>query len=1047
MSNYGSYHGGGGGGGYGGGYNGGYGGGGGGGGYGSRGYGGGGGGGGGYGRKRGREEDEGSPNFRRRQDERGNFQSSPGGRRGEYPGGPGGGYGGGGRGYYERQQAPPSLEAQRTRFKETLWKLGTSPSYDPVVDLPSLAEDVQSWYFRDKEIVFLAFRAAISELPHKLPHYAALVAQLSLKPVAPAVPGPPRSATDAARPAPPTANLPAAPGLPARPIGVDGEAAAASSEAAAVRVVADGESQEDGAQDKVNVGKEVVQDLIKAFQQFLDERKWKSVRYCVILFAHLTRLPASSPVISTSSLVNLLTSFVAVLDEPGLRASRGDECARIIVEALLRLDASTLADPSIDTLRDGVQAYLSSRRIVRELFAEREHQAQWNDSLEQLVTALSSASSSSDSEGIFPVSAVLPNPFSALELAPADTDDAAPAISDSADALTLPLVLVPPESDEGDLTLNAGSGTHAIPPPPISAGLRGDEGVGYDGTRLTLRLFDDESVPSLYDPAGIVVRSLIADLISLYETNRKDAATLLLELPQWFVKGTFKPVGSAKQQQQQQQRSDGDDEEMPQEDKIETGPQWSLENLFVESVVSSILALPSPPHTSMYYYSLLCELCRVSPTTVAPSLGKSVRKLYAGLNASTASADTPSLDAEGVRRFADWFAVHLSNYGFMWGWADWASDMVDVSDKHPQRVFVKRTMDLEIRLSYFDRIKNTVPGSMLDAGVFPDEAPGPDYAYEDEQHTHYAAASAFLRLIRAKAPISEAEDELASFQKALESERGLSTAEADKVKRDLAVQTVLNVGSRSFSHFLNALERYLTLLRGLTSSAPARQDLLTTVAAFWRRHPQFHLIVLDKLLQYRLVDTRDVTAWVFAPGDEQPGARTKTWSDIDLWQMLQVTLRTVHFRVDSARARLEGLRREDEARGAEGGGDELDAEGDVAVRDAQDNPEIASAASYLTESEGEQAQTLLEILGHFAKLLPGDGTVEDKKDEGDEAGEDEWERWWTLGWVREFCRSWLTHKHLIAPTLAEGIDKLDLGSTSPAVKAIVDAAKAWHDFA
>ena len=195
------------------------------------------------------------------------------------------------------------------------------------------------------------------------------------------------------------------------------------------------------------------------------------------------------------------------------------------------------------------------------------------------------------------------------------------------------------------------------------------------------------------------------------------------------------------------------------------------------------------------------------------------------------------------------------------------------------------------------------------------------------EHTHYAAASAFLRLIRAKAPISEAEDELASFQKALESERGLSAAEADKVKRDLAVQTVLNVGSRSFSHFLNALERYLTLLRALTSSAPARQDLLTTVAAFWRRHPQFHLIVLDKLLQYRLVDTRDVTAWVFAPADEQPGARTKTWSDIDLWQMLQVTLRTVQFRVDSARARLEGLRREDEARGAEGGGEELDAEG------------------------------------------------------------------------------------------------------------------------
>jgi nuclear cap-binding protein subunit 1 len=59
-----------------------------------------------------------------------------------------------------------------------------------------------------------------------------------------------------------------------------------------------------------------------------------------------------------------------------------------------------------------------------------------------------------------------------------------------------------------------------------------------------------------------------------------------------------------------------------------------------------------------------------------------------------------------------------------------AADM-DESEKHPKRVFVKRVMDLEIRLSYFDRIKNTVPGSMLDAGVFPEEAPGPDYVYEE----------------------------------------------------------------------------------------------------------------------------------------------------------------------------------------------------------------------------------------------------------------------------------------------------------------------------
>jgi len=62
-------------------------------------------------------------------------------------------------------------------------------------------------------------------------------------------------------------------------------------------------------------------------------------------------------------------------------------------------------------------------------------------------------------------------------------------------------------------------------------------------------------------------------------------------------------------------------------------------------------------------------------------------------------------------------------------------------------------------------------------------------------------------LIRSKASVQDAEEELNQFQKSLESE-GKSEEEAEKIKRDIAVQTILNVGSRSFSHFLNALERY-----------------------------------------------------------------------------------------------------------------------------------------------------------------------------------------------------------------------------------------------
>lgn len=80
-----------------------------------------------------------------------------------------------------------------------------------------------------------------------------------------------------------------------------------------------------------------------------------------------------------SSLLSLLNSFVSVLDEPGLKATRGDECVRIVIEALLRLDSAALSKPAVEMLREGIEGYVSSRRIEKELFADGENQAQWLD--------------------------------------------------------------------------------------------------------------------------------------------------------------------------------------------------------------------------------------------------------------------------------------------------------------------------------------------------------------------------------------------------------------------------------------------------------------------------------------------------------------------------------------------------------------------------------------------------------------------------------------------------------------------------------------------
>lgn len=65
------------------------------------------------------------------------------------------------------------------------------------------------------------------------------------------------------------------------------------------------------------------------------------------------------------------------MDEPGLRAARGDECARIIVEGLLRLGRD--GSSGTEALRDSVQVYLAARKIEKDIFGDAENSGQFED--------------------------------------------------------------------------------------------------------------------------------------------------------------------------------------------------------------------------------------------------------------------------------------------------------------------------------------------------------------------------------------------------------------------------------------------------------------------------------------------------------------------------------------------------------------------------------------------------------------------------------------------------------------------------------------------
>lgn len=147
--------------------------------------------------------------------------------------------------------------------------------------------------------------------------------------------------------------------------------------------------------------------------------------------------------------------------------------------------------------------------------------------------------------------------------------------------------------------------------------------------------------------------------------------------------------------------------------------------------------------------------------------------------------------------------------------------------------------------------------------------------------------------------------------------RNATSGPGEALLRDvrlMVTETLLQLGSRSFSHFLNATERYSDLLRFLTPDPASRQDVLSAVGAFWRYSSQMRLIVIDKYIQYGVLESLDVVEWTFAPEEGLGGMdQADGWTDGWKWETLRMTLDKQVGRVLAVRRKVKQVEREDEA--------------------------------------------------------------------------------------------------------------------------------------
>ncbi|KAL2258905.1 hypothetical protein VTK26DRAFT_7610 [Humicola hyalothermophila] len=345
---------------------------------------------------------------------------------------------------------------------------------------------------------------------------------------------------------------------------------------------------------------------------------------------------------------------------------------------------------------------------------------------------------------------------------------------------------------------------------------------------------DVESVPPLENAAASLIRDALLDTINVLDFNRNVTARHLIDLDCYFAPRTFAARATPFDKLR--------DIEPPKS-------TWKPEDVAVDAVFSQLFQLPNPEHKLVYYHSVLTEACKLAPAAIAPSLGRAIRFLY---------RNSPRLDYELAYRFMDWFSHHLSNFGFTWKWTEWVDD-VELPDVHPRKAFILGAIDKEIRLSFAQRIKNTLPDPYKEL-ISPDkEKDTPDFKFANDDTPFAAEGSEIAALLKRKAPEEEVDAVIQRIQ-SLAIDREIDALVAST---DVFVTCVLHVGSKSLSHVLAAIERTKDRLADFgAASDAARNQIISATMAYWSAHPGVAVVIIEKLLNYSILSPATVINWV-----------------------------------------------------------------------------------------------------------------------------------------------------------------------------------------
>ncbi|XP_042446807.1 nuclear cap-binding protein subunit 1-like [Zingiber officinale] len=285
---------------------------------------------------------------------------------------------------------------------------------------------------------------------------------------------------------------------------------------------------------------------------------------------------------------------------------------------------------------------------------------------------------------------------------------------------------------------------------------------------------------------------------------------------------------------------------------------FRYEYLMAETIFSQLMFLPQPPFRPIYYTLVIIDLCKALPGAFPAVVAGAVRALFDRI------AD---LDMECRTRLILWFSHHLSNFQYFWPWEEWAH-VKDLPRWAPQRVFVQEVLEREVRLSYWDKIKQSIENASALEELLPPKS-GPNFKYNSEDDQGYALSRELRIMIRGRKTAREISPWV---------EENIIKVHGPKFALEVVIQTLLDIGSKSFTHLITVLERYGQVITKLCATQDMQVLLIDEVSSYWKNSTQMTAIAIDRMMGYRLICNLAIINWVFSlPNIEQFHVSDRPW--------------------------------------------------------------------------------------------------------------------------------------------------------------------------